>query len=249
LQASDGVATSSEELEFAVQSRAISVSAGPAVNLIDFDLRRVGGRAGHEGSFEIQGNPLVSETLSARARFDREVQAPRIRVVDARDAILANIPLTTLPGAGADSFEYWGEIVVPLTPFSVSVIATDNGTDFLFPWPETFVPQSIRISLDLTPSAYLAPGSSGNLLVTFSGPGAEGDFDVYVDGDEITFPAGNTFALFGVTSGSRALQIPFLVPSDAEQMSAHGIQVVCISRANQRLSNHAETVINIETGE
>jgi hypothetical protein len=179
-------------------------------------------------------------------QFDREVQNVRLQTVDVQGQLIEEILLASDAGPGTGPFDYWGAFTVTSKAFLARVVCALGGVDREFQVAAVWAPKQMLVSLALTPSAFVKAGSSGSFQINLDGPSVDGTFDVYVEGEGVSFPNGSVYQTTSSSAGHADVTIQYSVPASVAAFSRGRLFVTAASRSDLASSNTANVQLHFE---
>jgi von Willebrand factor A domain-containing protein 7 len=164
----------------------------------------------HPGFYEIQGQPLSGQPVTARGRVDGTFASITFEAVSREGASLGTLALATGHPDAADG-DYTGTFTPPSEPFRVIARGTDGGFAFQRIVPTLFRPQLVRVFKDEVPDSIL-PGTQAvaTFFVQNTGPDATFDIVAHDDRGFVTGVSPQTLSLAQNAIGS--VQVTLLAP-------------------------------------
>lgn len=216
----------------------ISTKMNSDVSLISFAFTEVKGRSGHEGMFEISGQPLATEDQAFVLDMGGSVETAELVIVSLDGKDLGTATLTNEGGAlGATKFS--GVIKLPTQDFRVYVRGKDkNGKDYQRLYPQVYHGQFVRVD-----------AQTGEYDVT-AGRKVKASFKVQNKGlgDNFTFTATNSLnypmTLSSTeetldTDGSVIVAVDIDVPAEAAANTTFDVTLTAQSKTNADSVNTA----------
>jgi len=120
----------------------------PAPTLYDVSVVEIAGRAGHQGLFTIQGQPIQGTNATVRVRLVGAAASVNLLVLDSSNKVLTTSTMVAPDVGLAVQGTYFAAIVVPTQPFKFSVAGVDaSGVAFSVSHGPLLQPQTVSIRL------------------------------------------------------------------------------------------------------
>ncbi len=177
----------------------LSVSAQSSLSLTSFRFLQPGGRPGHEGYFPITGNPIAGQSVVVGSVIEGTSNPPQFQLRGLDGGLLQSVSLTgagkTFPPGDIPKGAFFGNVVLPNTPFLAYVTGTDAaGNAFQRSVSGKSLPQTVQITPPV--SANLSPGLTTSYTFQILNLGSSDSFTVVASDDKQFLkgfsPAGTT---------------------------------------------------------
>jgi hypothetical protein len=175
-------------------ARTIQVSGDSELGAVSFSFVKLGGAPPHQGTYPIDGAPIVGQPEDVIVHLDGEVQAPKLELRGEAGELLASYELTT--HADADG-RHTAKVTPPAQPFFVYVTGTTAAGR---PFQRTVaqLQRAQYLDIDAPDDAYVLRGADVTHEFTLRNAGAAAaDFVVEVQDElgHVTSPASSTLHL------------------------------------------------------
>jgi hypothetical protein len=215
----------------------LTVEAKSELSLFNAQFVRPGGRPGHEGLFQIEGQPLAGTPATFVVRVDGELTAPVFELVAVDAQVLQTVDLEPTPDG-----EYVGTFVPPSRRFRLLVRGNDgSGLPFQRMRKGMFRGETIEVVPPVAPP--VRPGATTSVTFTVRNYGPPVRLRMTASGDKGTLlPVQPPFMQLE-QNGQGAAAVPVLVPDDAAPESLIEVFFTATAEGESPAGNYATAQI------
>jgi hypothetical protein len=129
---------------------ALAAAAPKPPSLYDLDIVEMTGRAGHEGLFPLQGQPIINSPGIVRTHVLGTLSNVTLLLRDGQENTISTVPMLVPPAGTTVPGTYFADITIPSQPFALSVSGqASSGTSLELTRPQggVFSPQVVSASI------------------------------------------------------------------------------------------------------
>lgn len=195
----------------------VQVTGDSFLRLTSFDFVTPSAGGGHPGYLSTDGRPLANEQTKIAAGISSHVGTAQFQFRDAQGGLIQSFSFDGMESADEeeDSLAYFGDVVVPSTPFSVYVVGEDaDGHAYQRLHPGLIEPQYVKIAAP--DSKYLRPGKETKYTFQVTNYGPKDTFRIFTDEDRGFLKSVSEVAVVLDTNQTRPVTVTLEPPPGTE---------------------------------
>jgi len=231
------------------QTYSVSVNVVSPTHIVDLGFVELKGRAGHEGMFPIDGQPLSTTEQFISLSMSGDTDNLEMYLVALDGKVLKPVDLHLSSTIDTLS-KYYGRVNLPSEKFKILVKGTDSaGNAFERLYNQVYVGQTVSVKPIRTRPVYFQPGKKSTIAFNVKNTGVNDTFKL-----EATQENGNTIAL-DITeitldlNESEVVNVSFVVPESAKNKTEYAITLKASSTTNAESSNIARYIAEVDTND
>jgi len=233
----------------ASQSYSVSVNVVSPTHIVDLGFVELKGRAGHEGMFPIDGQPLSTSEQFISLSMSGDIDNLEMYLVALDGKVLKPVDLHLSSTIDTLS-KYYGRVNLPSEKFKILVKGTDSaGNAFERLYNQVYVGQTVSVKPIRTRPVYFQPGKKSTIAFNVKNTGVNDIFKL-----EATQENGDTIAL-DITeitldvNESEVVNVSFVVPASANTKTNYAITLKASSTTNAESSNLARFIAEVDNND
>jgi len=228
------------------QNYDIDIDMVTEIRIIDFSFAEVKGRAGHEGLFPVDGQPLNTTEQYIVLTVAGDIKTLGMHLVNLDGTKIKDIALTVI-SKNEISADYFGKVELPSQSFRVVAIGEDTaGASFERTYNQVYIGQTVVVKPVTKKPILLQANKEAEIIFNVENTGVADTFLL-----EATKEDGSVISLIDseitiAHNESKEIRVKFVAPDNVGDKSNYNITLLAKSKGNSESNNYAIYAVEVD---
>ncbi len=221
------------------QDYSVDVDMVTEIRIIDFSFAEVKGRAGHEGLFPVDGQPLnsIEQYITLTVAGDIKTLAMKIIALDGTK--ISDVALTET-SKNDISADYFAKFKLPSQPFRIVIVGEDiAGAKFERVYNQVYVGQTVSVKPVTKKPILLQANKASELLFTITNTGVKDTFVLSATKEDGSAISLDKTEITLENNESKEIRVQFTTSSDIGEKDTYSVTLSAQSKTNSESKNYA----------